>query len=91
MSGVRIEYADVDDAVAKSDNRLTFLEGAEAKQPPGNPMGAFAARGDGQRPASMAQQQVNLDQDTKSILQEAARKARKSIFKSSETKKDAAE
>jgi intracellular multiplication protein IcmO len=68
-------------------------ESAEARQPQSNPMGAFAPR-DGQKPVSfqdLAQQQVNLDQDTKTILQEAARKARKSIFKSSETKKDAAE
>jgi intracellular multiplication protein IcmO len=62
-------------------------EAAEAKQPPGNPMGMFAT----QKPTTYQTQQVSLDQDTKSILQDAARKARKSIFKSSETKSDAAE
>lgn len=74
-------------------DKAEIVEHADAKQPPGDPMNAFAKKpgqpdkavsfhelgGDATKTAP-----VSLDQDTRSILQEAARKARKSIFKATD-------
>lgn len=79
---------------------LTQIEGgADAPQPAGNPGPYLGTKGGPNKPVSFhdlgnsgggvmtpqTEQKVSLDTDTKSILQQAARNARASIFKSTGT------